>query len=209
MKTCTTREVDTGGKLSHAFERVCDGTKVGGIYIVKRTVKGLRRYVVRSIYVNSNARREGHATKLYEAAAQYACSRGSGLVSAERNPGAHSNDFWQKMFSKGKARKFGVNKNGAIYEASCWTAHDLSGARKTMPKASGRCVGVRRKMTKRCSEHSMKENIRHCMCLTTRKRDQCVAIAYAQLEKSCGVHPRKKTTPKKIVAAAKAKRRRK
>lgn len=203
--TCTFSERRLNGGKSIEFTRVCDGKDVGSIYIVKRTILGKRRFVVRSIDVSSTVRRMGHATRLYEQAAQYACSKGNVLVSAERTPGAHSNDFWQKMAAKGKARVLGRSNRAPVYGALCATASDLSGA----TKASGRCVGVRKKMTKRCSEHSMKENIRHCMCLTTRPREQCVAIAYAQLEKSCGVHPRKRTTPKKIVAASKAKRRRK
>lgn len=61
-------------------------------------------YAVDRIDVPSSHRRQGIATKLYEAAANEACKRRSRLASVERNPGAHSTDFWKKQVAKGRAR---------------------------------------------------------------------------------------------------------
>lgn len=138
---CKIVEQDTGGKLSREFRANCDGKDVGKIRIVKTTVKGRRRWEVSSIFVDPSLHRKGIGTKLYEAAAQSACASRSSLVSTGRNPKAHSNDFWKKMLGKRKAHVIGSNAHGPIYEAACWAADDLSGARskprKTSKKRSG------------------------------------------------------------------------
>lgn len=97
-------ETDTGGALSYAFKALCDRVACGDIRVVKhpRPIAGKAAWVVRNVHVPEGFRRQGIATKLYEAAAQAACRRRGRLVSAARNPGAHSNDFWSKQDARGR-----------------------------------------------------------------------------------------------------------
>ena len=96
---------DTGGQISFAFRAYCDDQACGRIYAYrsKAKVSGKVVYAVKNIEVNEVARRKGVGTKLYEAAANEACRRRGSLASVGRNPGAHSNDFWEKQAAKGRA----------------------------------------------------------------------------------------------------------
>lgn len=96
---------DTGGKTSFAFRAYCDGTVCGRIdvYRSRSKVGGKVAYAVKNVEVRDVARRKGVGTKLYEAAANEACQRRGRLASVGRNPGAYSNDFWEKQEAKGRA----------------------------------------------------------------------------------------------------------
>ena len=104
MKISVTEE-NTGGKISFAYRAHCDDEVCGHIYAYRSKAKvgGKVVYVVKTIEVNESARRKGVGTKLYEAAANEACRRRGRLASVGRNPGAHSNDFWEKQEAKGRA----------------------------------------------------------------------------------------------------------
>lgn len=102
-------EDETGGKFSFRFRALCatsiDEQRCGYIEATRapRKVAGRVVYKVTNVFVDESRRRQGIATKLYEAAAREACRRRGRLASTERNPGAHSNDFWRKQFVKGRA----------------------------------------------------------------------------------------------------------
>lgn len=102
--------IDTGTRYGFAFEAVCDGQACGRIeaHRMGRKVGGRVAYKVMRIDVDIEYRRKGVATKLYEAAANEACRRRSRLASTERNPGAHSTDFWKKQVAKGRAKAIPV-----------------------------------------------------------------------------------------------------
>jgi GNAT superfamily N-acetyltransferase len=109
-------EVDTGAKFSFEFSAHCTGSpsnhpgeEQGRCGFIRATRKKLRNrivYYVTNIWVNTNQRRKGVATSLYEAAAKEACLRRSRLASMARNPGAFSHDFWEKQHSKGRVEAY-------------------------------------------------------------------------------------------------------
>jgi len=104
MRVFTVGE-DTGGRISFAYRAHCDDAVCGHIYACRSKAKvgGKVVYVVKTIEVDEKVRRRGVATKLYEAAANEACRRRGHLASVGRNPGAYSNDFWEKQEAKGRA----------------------------------------------------------------------------------------------------------
>lgn len=106
----TVREIDTGTRYGFAFEAECDGQSCGRIEAHKKfgKVGGKVVYAVMRVDVDAEHRRKGVATKLYEAAANEACRRRGRLASVERNPGAHSTDFWKKQVTKGRAKEFPI-----------------------------------------------------------------------------------------------------
>lgn len=95
------REVETGGKLSFRFDAYCGERVCGSINVVKlsKPVGGRVSWNVRGIHVDASHRRQRIGTQLYEAAAREACRRRGQLVSiaGNRDPGAHSHDFWAKQ----------------------------------------------------------------------------------------------------------------
>lgn len=97
------REVETGGKISIEFEALCDGAHCGRLRAHRKAVGGRVIYSVDRVDVDEPYRRQRVATRLYEAAHAEACRRRSRLGSTERNPGAHSHDFWAKQLAKGRA----------------------------------------------------------------------------------------------------------
>lgn len=103
-------EIDTGTRYGIAFKAECDGQACGRIeaHRMGRKVGGRVAYKVMRVDVDAEHRRKGVATKLYEAAANEACRRRSRLASTERNPGAHSIDFWRKQVAKGRAKAFPI-----------------------------------------------------------------------------------------------------
>ena len=114
-----------GGYVS--FRAVCEGNRYCGTIEAKHGVVADRDVlVVDGIYVPARARRQGIATKLYEAALAEACSQRRFLASTNRVPGAHSHDFWAKQIAKGRA--VAVPGTETIVMRSCATL-DLSGAR--------------------------------------------------------------------------------
>jgi hypothetical protein len=98
---------------------------------------GKKLWTVGAIEVST--KRKGIATKLYETAAKYVCSKGGALVSDYRLEDAFSNDFWKKQIKKGRARP-AYPYEGATFDErtpvvlSCRKASDLSGVRKPRKK---------------------------------------------------------------------------
>jgi GNAT superfamily N-acetyltransferase len=105
--TVVIREVEMGGKLAFRFDAYCDAYVCGTITVVRtpKPVGGRVSWNVRSIYVDGDRRRQRIGTRLYEAAAREACRRRGQLVSVagNRDPGAHSHDFWAKQARRGVA----------------------------------------------------------------------------------------------------------
>jgi GNAT superfamily N-acetyltransferase len=97
------RELDTGGRISIEFEATCDGRQCGRLTAHRTKVGGRVVYTVDRVDVHEPYRRQRVATRLYEAAHAEACRRRARLASTQRNPGAHSNDFWRKQIAKGRA----------------------------------------------------------------------------------------------------------
>jgi GNAT superfamily N-acetyltransferase len=140
---CTVEEQDTGAKNSLRFDAFCKGAEAGSIRVHKARskIKGKTVWTVDNVNVGYSFRRQGVATKLYEAAAQAVCRRRGSLASIERDYGAHSMDFWLKQEAKGRARrvprpreysKTSRDRYGAadMYDAfilDCAEASDLSG----------------------------------------------------------------------------------
>ncbi len=90
---------------------------------------------VGNVDVDVDRQRQGLATKLYEAAAAYACKNGGVLVSDDRLVDAKSNDFWWKQVQKGRARIVdnGYPDGEFVYKAvvlDCKASADLSGIRR-------------------------------------------------------------------------------
>ena len=104
-KRCSVLERETGGKRSFAFEVDCDGKHAGSIETFKSKAGGRVAWVVRRVFVDPSMRRQRLATQLYEAAAREACRRRGRLVSVGRDPGAFSNNFWEKQVRLGRADK--------------------------------------------------------------------------------------------------------
>ena len=109
---------DTGGIISFRFNALCSTTegnvRCGRIEVtrIRAKVDGRVAYQVTNVHVDDAHRRQGIATKLYEAAAREACRRRGRLASTDRNPGAYSHDFWAKQERKGRATR--VRKNYVI-----------------------------------------------------------------------------------------------
>lgn len=127
-------EQDMGGKHSFRLNAYCaDGdrtTACGYIHAARITLKGRKVYKVMRVQVEPLFRRRGVATALYTAAAREACARRARLASNERNPGAHSHDFWAKQTAKGRVtpeRQRGSKQ--PVYILDCGVT-DLSGARR-------------------------------------------------------------------------------
>lgn len=102
---------DEGSVKQFRFNALCPTgngeVPCGYIKAVKAKGKVARRvvYYVRDVDVKEGFRRQGIATALYSAAAQEACSLRGHLASLgeNRNPHAHSHDFWAKQAQKGRA----------------------------------------------------------------------------------------------------------
>lgn len=158
MPGCTVEEQDTGTENSLRFDAFCKGAEAGSIRVHKARskIKGKTVWTVDNVNVGYSFRRQGVATKLYEAAAQAVCRRRGSLASIERDYGAHSMDFWLKQEAKGRARrvprpreysKTGRDHYGAadMYDAfilDCAEASDLSGIDMTRNQKIGLGVGV-------------------------------------------------------------------
>jgi hypothetical protein len=133
--TCRTEEINTGGKISASFDRVCDGQTVGHININRkhRKLRGRTVWFVNTIKVSESHLRQGHATALYEAAAQHACKKRSALASVERTQDSFSTEFWAKQERLGRAIRIphaGENKTDAFVLDVCHRKDrgiDLSG----------------------------------------------------------------------------------
>lgn len=98
-------------------------------------------FFVGTVDTADHAKREGLATRAYEAMANYVCSRGGVLVSNSRMPGAKSNDFWKKQIEKGRARIVDSPRDGNPRDFSlktvmldCRYASDLSGIPRQRPR---------------------------------------------------------------------------
>lgn len=89
----------------------CDGRVCGSMDIARGDLLSSlgdqplddRMFLVEGVYVDDNYQRHGVGTRLYEAAAEFACANGATLASGQRLRGAHSNDFWRKQIAKGRA----------------------------------------------------------------------------------------------------------
>jgi len=131
-----THEIDTGTRYGIAFRAECNGSSCGRIEAHRKFSKvgGRVVYTVMRIDVDPEHRRKGVATKLYEAAANEACRRRARLASTERNPGAHSIDFWKKQVAKGRAKAFPIRgadeDRYTRYLLLDCPVMDLSGARR-------------------------------------------------------------------------------
>jgi len=74
---------------------------------------------VDNLWVADEHVRQGHATKLYEAAAQFICKDQGHLVSTSRTRGAFSTNFWEKQHRKGRALRLpGVGREARSTGAS-------------------------------------------------------------------------------------------
>jgi GNAT superfamily N-acetyltransferase len=100
-------EVDTGAKNAFEFEAHTSTQCLGYIKAHRTVASGRVIYVVDRIHVDEEWRRRGVGTKLYEAAAAEACRRRGVLASLERDPNAHSHDFWFKQYQMGRAEILG------------------------------------------------------------------------------------------------------
>jgi len=128
------------GETTRTYKVLCDGSADAQMDVVtvesNHAGKGIRKgdVLVESIMVWETLQRKGVATKLYEQAAKDACKKGARLVSRDRMPGAHSNDFWEKQHRKGRVEKHGKGED-AIYVLDCAHSSDLSGlkGRKRCP----------------------------------------------------------------------------
>ncbi len=107
-------EEETGARDVLLFRATCDGVFCGQIDVYRRAARIGGRVVwpVKSVFVAATHRRQGVATKLYEAAAQAVCKRRGHLASTNRSDGAYSHDFWAKQEMKGRAvrvrRRYGM-----------------------------------------------------------------------------------------------------
>lgn len=132
--TLRIEEEDTGTRNTFAFRAFCDGAECGRITASRVDLRSRVVYRVGRVDVVESARRQGVATKLYEAAAAEACSRRGRLASTERNPGAHSIDFWEKQVRKGRADAFPIRGADAgrytRYVLKDCKQRDLSGLRR-------------------------------------------------------------------------------
>jgi GNAT superfamily N-acetyltransferase len=132
-KRCEIRQLDMGGKNEFFFELVCGGERQAAIHAARKKVAGKVRFVVAGVNVLESFRRQGLATKLYEAAAQEACRRRAPLASYERI-GDMSRHFWDKQMRKGRAvilSKRGGYERGEkapIFSLTC-PATSLKGSR--------------------------------------------------------------------------------
>jgi soluble lytic murein transglycosylase-like protein len=97
-----TQQVPNASKAS--FQLICDQELVGFIDLEAVKFQGHRAWNVEGVFVDPSRQRQGHATRLYEKAADFACSKHEPLVSTNRSDLAHSNDFWTKQEKKGRAQ---------------------------------------------------------------------------------------------------------
>lgn len=102
---------DERGPRRLAISAYCDDRECGQITIARGDVlSGVsdqpldeHLFVVEGIYVEDQFQRAGVGTRLYEAAAAFACANGGALATNHRMKGAHSIDFWRKQIQKGRA----------------------------------------------------------------------------------------------------------
>lgn len=118
------------------YEVVCGGERVGAIMAARKKFAGKVRYAVFGVNVLEKARRQGIATRLYEAAAAEACRRRAPLASFERVGGGRSRAFWDKQMRKGRAKVLSKRggyedgKRSEVFELTCPAPADLSGKRR-------------------------------------------------------------------------------
>ena len=122
-------ELDTGARNAIAFRAVCGEEVCGSLRAFRTTVRGRTVYTVARVDVSPEHQRKGIATRLYEAAHAEACRRRARLASTERNPGAHSNDFWRKQEARGRV-EVSEGRFGPVYVVSSCETRDLSGWKK-------------------------------------------------------------------------------
>lgn len=99
---------------------------------------------VAHIEVEPGFRRQGIATKLYEAAAREGCRRDAiPLGSTSRTPNSESNQFWAKQFAKGRAVRYrsaypGMTPDVFVLKHCAITALDGVQKSKTLRHRSAR-----------------------------------------------------------------------
>lgn len=128
-------EIPTGGRSFQLVAHNRFGEDVGWLEAYPTKMGGRKVFVVDTIEVTEEVRRQGVATQLYEAAARLACSKRSVLGSQDRLQGAWSNEFWEKQLAKGRAiqlkPKTGpVTRGTTRYMLTSCESFDLSGLRK-------------------------------------------------------------------------------
>jgi GNAT superfamily N-acetyltransferase len=110
---------DTGAKNTFAFRVVCEDVDVtpwpfiARLQAYRTKLRGRVVYTVGGVAVAPRFQRQGLATRLYEEAALEACRRRGRLASTARNPGAFSNEFWEKQLRKGRADAL-LQKTGTL-----------------------------------------------------------------------------------------------
>lgn len=125
------------------FSLYCDSnadsdSERGILSLMKMKIKGRVFWGVDGIYIDETHRRKRYGTKLYEAAAAFACSKGSSLASFSREVGAFSNDFWLKQERKGRASRIPLRGSDDAFVLHACTGSpfvDLSGV--SVPKNLG------------------------------------------------------------------------